>query len=125
MATAQAVGIGSRAARAVVRKGADEYVIELDLADFTNGVLSVDACGPRLTVRGDALETEEDENFEFRFHEELEESFRLPDDADPDRIKVFYEHGTLAIHAPRVQLKARRLPIEPAPPLVNPHATPC
>ena len=125
MATAQAVGIGSsRAARAVVRKRADEYVIELDLAGFTDGVLSVDACGPRLTVRGDALETEEDASFEFRLHEQLEESFRLPDDADPDRVKVFYEHGTLAIHAPRVRLEPRQLPIE-RPFVVNPNATPC
>ena len=126
MAAMRAVGNGHKLpAHANVREQSGEYVIELDVADFTESELSVEAFGPRVTVRGDQLETKEDEGLAFRLHERLEESFRLPDDADTDQVKVFYKHGTLEIHAPRVQLEPRQLPIEHPAFRVNPNAEAC
>lgn len=123
MTAMQAVGIGHQLpAHANVREEEHEYVIELDVADFTESELAIELLGSRLTVRGDQLETREDESRPFRLHERLEESFRLPDDADADRITVFYKHGTLEIRAPRIRLEPRRLEIEQPAYRVNPGA---
>jgi HSP20 family molecular chaperone IbpA len=126
MAAMRAVGTGHQLpAHANVREEADEYVIELDVADFTESELSVEALGPRLTLRGDQRETVEDGGEAFRLHERLEESFRLPDDADADHTKVFYRHGRLEIHAPRTHLETRRLPIEHPSYRINPDIEAC
>jgi HSP20 family molecular chaperone IbpA len=109
-----------------VRRDADEYVIELDVSDFTEPELSIEAVGPCITVRGDQLERPEDDGKAFRLHERLEESFRLPDDADSDRVKAFYKHRALQIHAPRKHVEPHRVPIERASSFViNPDAEPC
>jgi HSP20 family molecular chaperone IbpA len=109
-----------------VREQDGEYLIELDVSDFTEPELTIELLGRALTVRGDQLETGDDEGRAFRLHERLVESFRLPDDADLDGIAVFYKHGTLEIHAPRTALVARRLPIERKSPFViNPGAEAC
>jgi HSP20 family molecular chaperone IbpA len=126
MATMQLVGNGHKLpAHANVREQPGEYVVDLDVSDFTETELTVEAVGPHLTVRGDQLETVEDDRKAFRLHERLEETFRLPDDVDTDRIKVFYTHGTLEIRAPRTRPEPRRLPIEGPSFRVNPDATPC
>jgi len=100
-------------------------VIELDVSDFTEGELAVEVLGPRLTVRGNQLPSAADETAPLRLHERIEESFRLPDDAAADQIKVFYKHGTLEIRAPRVKLVPRLVPIERPAFLVNADAEPC
>jgi HSP20 family molecular chaperone IbpA len=126
MAVMRMVGNGHKLPpHARVREAAGEYLIELDVSDFMEGELAVEVCGPVLTVRGDQLETKEDEGLAFRLHERLEESFRLPDDADADQIKVFYKHGTLEIHARRSRLEPRPLPIEHPAFRVNPDAEAC
>jgi HSP20 family molecular chaperone IbpA len=112
-------------AHANVREDNAEYLIELDVADFTESELAVEALGRRLTVRGDQLETSEDAGKAFRLHERLEESFLLPDDAVLDQVKVFFKHGTLEIHAPRTRLEPRQLPIEHPSYRFNPDAMPC
>ena len=62
----------------------------------------------------------------FRLQERLEETFRLPDDADPDLMKAFYAHGTLELHVPRREIEPRRVPIEHRSPFVgNPDAQAC
>jgi HSP20 family molecular chaperone IbpA len=124
MAVMRAVGKGHRQpAHASVREDAAEYVIELDVADFTEPELKVEALGPRLTVTGDQQETAADDGQAFRLHERLEESFRLPDNADANQITVFFKHRALEIHAPRME--PRRLPIEHRTNLVNPGAVAC
>jgi HSP20 family molecular chaperone IbpA len=95
-----------------VRETDEQYVIELDVSDFTLAELSVEALGPQLTIRGNQLEAPGDEGKPFRIHERLEESFRLPDDADPEQIRIFYKHGSLEIRVARTKLEPRRLPIE-------------
>jgi len=127
MAAMRAVGNGHQLpAHAHVREKPREYVIELEVSDFTESELVVEALGPRLTVRGDQLESTEYDYQAFRLHERLEESFRLPDDADADHVKIFYKHGTLEIHVPRTRLEPRRLPLEHRSPYrFNPDAEAC
>jgi HSP20 family molecular chaperone IbpA len=124
MAVMLMVGNGHQLSpHAQVREEAGEYVIELDVSGFTASQLTVEARGPMITVRGDQLEA--NEGFAFHLHERLEESFRLPDDADADHIKVFCKHEALAIHAPRTRLERRLLPIEHPCFAVNPDAEAC
>jgi HSP20 family molecular chaperone IbpA len=112
VAAMQAVGYHQLPPHARVRETDRQYIIELDVADFTQAELSVEAFGPLLTVRGDQKENPDDEGKAFRIHERLEESFRLPDDADLASIQLFYKHGVLEIRVIRVALAPRRLPIE-------------
>ena len=126
MAVMRAVGNGHRPpTHAHVREDAGAYVITLDVADFAESELSVEAFGRRVTVRGEQLETIEDDGKAFRLREQLRESFRLPDDAAADLIKVVYKHGTLEIRAPRTRLEPRQLPIEHHSSSINPDAEPC
>jgi HSP20 family molecular chaperone IbpA len=111
-------------AHANVHEERNEYVVELDVADFTESELAVESVGRRLIVRGEQAPEDDDEGKPFRLRERLEESFRLPDDADPDQITVLYEHGTLAIRVRRTKVEPRRLPIEHPSHLVNPDAEP-
>jgi HSP20 family molecular chaperone IbpA len=127
MAVMRAVGAGHRLpTHATVRADPCEYVIELDVPDFLESELDVRLVGARITVRGDQSQDPGDDEVPFRLQERLEESFRLPDDVDTDRIKVVYGHGTLEIRAPRSTLEPRTLPIEHRSPYAgSPDAVPC
>jgi HSP20 family molecular chaperone IbpA len=126
MAAMRAVGTGHPPpSHATVREETHEYVIKLDVSDFTKDELSVLALGPRVSVTGDQQRAAVDVGKPFRLHERLEESFRLPDDADAQRIEVFYKHRTLELHVPRTKLEPRRLPIQQPHYLVNPEAEGC
>jgi HSP20 family molecular chaperone IbpA len=126
MAVMRAVGDGHQLPpHASILEEAEEYVILLDVSDFTERELSVEALGRRITVRGDQIEKPEDAGWAFRLHERLEESFRLPDDVDAEGIRVFHKHGTLELRAPRTPLAARVLPIEHPPLRVDADATGC
>jgi HSP20 family molecular chaperone IbpA len=127
MAAMRMVGNGHQLPpHAHVSETVDEYMIELDVSDFTQPELTVELLESELSVRGDQLETEDDNGVAFRLHERLEESFRLPPDADTAAVKVFYAHGSLEIHAPRKQLVTRAVPIERKPVhLINPEAAAC
>jgi HSP20 family protein len=102
-----------------------EYVVELDVSDFTERELEVEVLGALVTVRGERLPAADDESGAFRVHERLEESFRLPDDVDPAGVRAVHRHGALGIHAPRTRLVPRRVPIEHERWRVNPDAEPC
>jgi HSP20 family molecular chaperone IbpA len=126
MTCTRTVGNGLKPpAHANVRKLQGAYLIELDVADFTESEVAVEVFGRQLMIRGDQIETSDDDGKAFRLHERLEESFRLPDDADVQRIKVFYKHGTLEIHVPRMHLKPQQLPIEHQTDRFNPNAEAC
>ena len=126
MGVMRSVGTGHRLpANANVRADAREYVVELDVSDFLERELDVELMGARITVRGDQSQDPGDDGIPFRLQERLEESFRLPDDVDTDRIKVWYGHGTLEIRAPRSRLEPRTVPIEHRSPyLGSPDAVP-
>jgi HSP20 family molecular chaperone IbpA len=126
MAAMRVAGTGHKLpAHANVREEPGEYLIELDVADFTEPEITVEAVGRRLTVRGDQVETGDDDGTPFRLHERLEETFRLPDDADANETKVFFKHGTVEIHAPRTRLEPRTLPFEHPSLPINPEAEAC
>jgi HSP20 family molecular chaperone IbpA len=127
MAAMRMVGNGRQLPpHAHVTETPEEYVIELDVSDFTQPELTAELVGSELKVRGDQLEDETDQGLAFRLHERLEESFRLPADADVDALKVFYAHGSLEIHAPKKRLVPRAVPIERKPVhLINPEAAAC
>jgi HSP20 family molecular chaperone IbpA len=109
-----------------VREDGAEYVVELDVSDFARDELAVEALGPVVTVHGEQAETAEDQGLPFRLRERLEEAFRLPDDAAADRLSARYRHGVLEIHAPRVQLERRAVPVEHGPQyLIHPDAAAC
>jgi HSP20 family molecular chaperone IbpA len=126
MAVMRMVGAGRRPpAHVHVDETEREYVIELDVSDFTEDELTVDVLGRQLTVRGDQLAPPPENGAVFGFRERLEESFRLPDDADVDAIRVFCKHGKLELRVPRARQESRRLPIEHPDYLVNPDAEAC
>ena len=127
MTAMHAVGSGHRLPpHARLSELDDEYVVELDVSDFTERELAVEVLGLLVTVRGDQLETREDDALAFHLHERLEESFRLPDDADAQGLGVYYTHGMLQIHVPRARYEPRPVAIEPAPwHLINPEAEGC
>ena len=127
MGVMRSVGTGHRSpANAKVREDAREYVVELDVSDFLESELDVELVGARITVRGNQSQDPGDEGVPFRLQERFEESFRLPDDVDPDRIRVWYGHGMLEIRAPRARLEPRTVPIEHRSPYVgSPDAVPC
>lgn len=112
MAAMQAVGYHQLPPHARVRETDTQYLVELDVADFTQAELSVEALGPVLTVRGDQTEIPGGDARPFRIHERLEESFRLPDDAELDDVHIFYKHGVLEIRIARIPLTPHRLGIE-------------
>ena len=77
-----------------------EYVITLDVSDFTEREVSVDVIARRVVVRGEQTRVAEKE-LPFAIDEHLEESFLLPDDAEPSQVTASYSHGTLCIRVPR------------------------
>jgi HSP20 family molecular chaperone IbpA len=127
MAVMRPVGNGHQLPpHAHVRADGREYVVEIDVSDFTEEELTIELIGMHVTVRGDQRETDGHEAKAFHLHERLEESFRLPDDAVPEQIKVFFEHGTLELHVARRRLVPRLLAVERKPTgLIHPDATPC
>jgi HSP20 family protein len=127
MAAMRAVGTAHRLpAHANVREDGREYLIELDVSEFLESELVVDVLGRRVTVHGDQVQEQDDDKVAFRLQERLEETFRLPDDADPELMHAFYAHGMLELHVPRREIERRRIPVEHRSPFVgNPDAQPC
>ena len=96
--------------RFAMREEAAEYVVELDVSDFTREQLSVDAVGHRVTVRGDRATRDDSERLPR--HEALEEWFRLPDDAEAEDVSAVYVDGTLEVHARRRPVARIPVPVQ-------------
>ena len=111
MAVMRAVGYHPLPPHARVRETEEEYVIELDVADFTGAELTVEALGPVITVRGEQIETEADTGRPFRIRERLEETFRLPDDVDLSTLAALQKHGVLELRVMRTPLEPRIVPL--------------
>jgi HSP20 family protein len=105
-----------------VREDATEYLVELDVSDFTERELTIELLGRHVTVRGEQLRPEGEETQPFRLHERLEETFRLPDDADVEELVASYRHGTLELKVPRRPLLPRAVEIARESSLVHPDA---
>jgi HSP20 family molecular chaperone IbpA len=114
---------------ATVTESETEYVVELDVSDFALSELSVRLEGDEVTVVGEQRESGEDADAPFRLCERLEESFRLPGDADGEWLTALFEHGRLELHVPKLgpcpnpRHNVRIVPKRHG--LFNPDATPC
>jgi len=79
----------------------DHYLVELDVSDFAQDELQVGIDGDTVTVVGDQQDGVAVEEPAFRLRERVEETFRLPEDCEPDGITALFEHGTLELCIPK------------------------
>ena len=91
-----------------IRDEPSEYVIVLDVSDFEQHELRLEVVGREIVVLG---EHPSDGDTPFRVHRRLEESFRIPDDADAERIGAVYTKDALEIHVRREHGGRRGVPI--------------
>lgn len=84
-----------------------EWVVELEVADFTPSELTVEADHGMLTVVGDRPAIGP---FELREH--LDEAMRLPPGVDTDGATAWYRAGSLEIRIPKRNGLRRVIPIE-------------
>jgi HSP20 family molecular chaperone IbpA len=98
-----------------------EWVIELNVADFTPTELRIEADHGMLTVRG-----HRDPVGPFDLQEHFEESLRMPPGVDIDRaVAHFHPRGTLEIRIRKESAQHRVIPIEWEGTIVGAEATPC
>lgn len=85
----------------------DEFVVELDVPGFEQKELGIEVTDHTLIVKGERLETKEEDK-EFRLHERLEETFErrffLPTDADTKHVKATFGKGVLVVHTPKLAI---------------------
>jgi HSP20 family molecular chaperone IbpA len=84
-----------------------EWVVELNVADFTPSELTVEADHVMLTVVGDRPAIGP-----FELHEHLDEAMRVPPGVDADRATACYRAGFLEIHIPKLNGLRRVIPID-------------
>ena len=91
-----------------IRAEPSEYVIVLDVSGFELHELRLEVLGREILVLGE----HPSDDSPLHAHRRLEESFRIPDDADAERIGAVYKQDALEIHVRRVQDRRRTVPIE-------------
>ncbi len=89
---------------------ADNYEITLELPGVGDEDISVEVNDGRLTVTGEKRSTHEEKNKDFYFSERIygkfRRTFRLPDDADAEKIAATHKDGVLTIKIAKVAPKA-------------------
>ena len=78
----------------------DHYLVELDVSEFAQDELQVVVDGDRVSIVGEQAAPSCEEPA-FRLHERLEETFRLPEDTEPNGVTALFEHGTLELIVPK------------------------
>ena len=70
----------------------EEFVVELEVPGFAEKELVIEVSDHHLTVKGERLETKEQQKKAFRLHERLEREFErrfeLPQDADTEHVQA-------------------------------------
>jgi HSP20 family protein len=88
-----------------------EYIVELEVPGFTEKELSIEVADHTLTVSGareaEQQETEKAYRLQERLERTFEREFRLPPEADEERVTAHFEHGLLEVHAPKATIAAR------------------
>lgn len=106
----------------------DHYLVELDVSDFAQEELQVGIDGDRVTIVGDQRNGIDVDEPAFRLRERLEETFRLPEECEPEGVTALFEHGTLELCVPRrpyVRPEPRTVPIRKRQHgVINPDAAP-
>lgn len=87
----------------------DEYVVELDVPEFTEDELNVQVDGDVVTVVADQHRSRRET---LLLSERMEESFRVPEDASTADIETRFRDAKFEIHIPRHRFE------------INPEATP-
>jgi len=93
-----------------------ELVVELDVPGFEEQELQLEVVDSTLTVKGEKTEEKEEKEKSFYLHERLEKHFerrfKLPREADLDRVEARFHTGVLEVHVPKVEeAKARKVEI--------------
>ena len=114
---------------ATVNETETEYLIVFDVSDFAQDELTIELDGDEVRVVGEHPVSAGDAEVPFLLRERLEESFRLPKDADSEWLTALYEHRMLELRAPKlgtcpsgrrmIEIKHRHHV------LLDPEATPC
>jgi HSP20 family protein len=94
----------------------NEFVVELELAGYSEKELALALTDHSLTVKGSREQTKDEKEKTFRMHERLERefvrTFALPPDVDTEHVTAKFEKGVLEIHAPKlVASRAREITI--------------
>jgi len=114
--------------QASVVETVDHYLVELDVSDFVQEELRVELDGDRVTVVGDQRLGFDGGEPAFRLCERVEETFRLPEDSEPNGVTALFEHGTLELCVPKrpdMTSEQRTIPIRKRQHgVINPDATP-
>ena len=97
--------------RIVLREELHEYTVEVDVSDFGQAELEVDVVGQEVTVRC-VRDRATRSSAALALHERLEETFRLPDDAEAARLRAVWRDGTLVLTARRQPLTTHRMVVE-------------
>jgi HSP20 family protein len=104
-----------------VVEGEREYRITAELPGMSEKDLEISLGGDVLTVKGEKKEEREEQGgnryvAERRFGS-FQRSFRLPEDADPDRIEAGFKNGVLTVTLPKrpeAQAQRRKIEVKPA-----------
>jgi HSP20 family protein len=116
-ASARAVADRARRPAADLAADKDGYIFRFDLPGVPKDAIDISVENDVLTISGErksALVAEEGRNVYRRETPcgRFERSFRLPDDADAERVSASYTDGVLEVRVPRsVQVQPRRIPI--------------
>jgi HSP20 family protein len=116
---ASARAVADRARRPAADLAADKegYLFRFDLPGVSKDAIDISVENDVLTVSGERkppFTAEEGRNIYRRETPsgKFERSFRLPDDADAERVTASYSDGVLEVRVPRSpQIQARRIPI--------------
>lgn len=99
-----------------VYETADEFVVELEVPGYEEKELGIEITDHMLTVKGERKEVKDEESKTFRLHERLEKEFerrfKLPPEADTQKLSAIFKQGVLEVHAPKAkELVPKKIPI--------------
>jgi HSP20 family protein len=95
----------------------DEFVVELEVPGYEEKELGIEVSDHVLTVKGERLEVKEQDEKTFRLHERLEKEFerrfKLPPEANTEKLSAIFKQGVLEVHAPKAkELVPKKIPIK-------------
>ena len=116
-ASARAVADRARRPAADLAADKDGYVFRFDLPGVPKDTIDISVENDVLTISGDRKPPFVAEEGRSVYRREtpsgkVERAFRLPDDADAERVTASYTDGVLEVRVPRAaQVQPRRIPI--------------
>jgi len=95
----------------------EEFVVELEVPGYEEKELGIEVSDHVLTVKGERMEVKDEEDKTFRLHERLEKEFerrfKLPPEANTEKVSAIFKQGVLEVHAPKAkELIPKQIPIK-------------